>query len=86
VIDEPNALRIRAIFRVNLEMGSVGDLNAEMDGRGWVSPQCPTKGSGAGGRPFSRGHLYRILDNVKYIGQIMHKGVPYPSQQSTDHR
>ena len=33
-----------------------------------------------GGRPFTRGHLYRLLGNVIYIGQIGHKGATYPGQ------
>jgi hypothetical protein len=33
-----------------------------------------------GGRPFARGHLYRILANAIYTGQIVHKGVTYPGQ------
>jgi hypothetical protein len=34
----------------------------------------------AGGGPFSRGHLYRLLQNPLYIGQIAHKGEVYPGQ------
>jgi len=31
-------------------------------------------------RPFSRGHLYRILGNPIYLGQISHKGTVFPGQ------
>ena len=34
----------------------------------------------AGGRPLSRGHLYLILSNPIYIGQIVHKGMVFPGQ------
>jgi site-specific DNA recombinase len=34
----------------------------------------------SGGVPFSRGHLYRILSNPIYAGDIEHKGVHYPGQ------
>jgi site-specific DNA recombinase len=34
----------------------------------------------AGGLPFSRAHLYRILSNPLYIGEIAHKGERYPGQ------
>ncbi|MBS0318580.1 MAG: recombinase family protein [Proteobacteria bacterium] len=35
--------------------------------------------SGAGGsRPYSRGHLYRILSNLLYIGRIPHKDQTFP--------
>jgi hypothetical protein len=33
-----------------------------------------------GGKPFSRGHLYRILANPLYVGEIDHKGTCYPGQ------
>src|SRR5205823_2005455 len=33
-----------------------------------------------GGKSFSRGHLYRLLSNPIYIGEIAHKGQLYPGQ------
>jgi site-specific DNA recombinase len=33
-----------------------------------------------GGHAFSRGHLYRILSNPLYAGEIDHKGQRYPGQ------
>jgi hypothetical protein len=80
VIEEPHAQLIRDIYRMYLDLGSVGALKAELDRRGRVTPLRPTRGPGAGGRRFSRGHLYRILSNAIYIGSIVHKGVPYPGQ------
>ena len=38
------------------------------------------KGTERGGKPFSRGHIYRLLSNPIYIGQIAHKGQLYPGQ------
>ena len=40
-------------------------------------------GSQTGGRPFSRGHIYRILKNPIYIGRIPHKGEVYEGQNQT---
>jgi len=37
-------------------------------------------GAERGGKPFSRGHLYRLLANPIYIGQIAHKGQLYSGQ------
>ena len=69
------ALMVREIFSLYLDLGCVRELKAELDKRGWVTPLRQTKRPGAGGnRPFSRGHLYRILSNPIYIGQIAHKG------------
>jgi hypothetical protein len=37
-------------------------------------------GSKGGGKPFRRGHLYRILTNPLYLGQIQHKGTLHQGQ------
>src|SRR5262249_53766974 len=37
-------------------------------------------GTERGGKFFSRGHIYRLLVNPIYIGQIAHKGQLYPGQ------
>ncbi|HWO86577.1 MAG TPA: recombinase family protein [Stellaceae bacterium] len=37
-------------------------------------------GAERGGKPFSRGHIYRLLSNPIYTGQIAHKGQLYPGQ------
>jgi site-specific DNA recombinase len=39
-----------------------------------------TNGSERGGKPFSRGHLYTLLSNPIYTGQIAHKGKLHPGQ------
>src|SRR5271155_3757734 len=38
-------------------------------------------GTERGGKPFSRGHLYTLLSNPIYTGQIAHKGELHPGQQ-----
>ena len=38
-------------------------------------------GTERGGKPFSRGHLYTLLSNPIYTGQIMRKGQLHPGQQ-----
>ena len=37
-------------------------------------------GAARGGKPFSRGHLYRLLSNPIYAGQIAHKGQLFQGQ------
>ena len=32
---------------------------------------------GPGGQPFSRGHLYQLLSNPIYVGQVAHKSARY---------
>lgn len=78
-IDEEQAIRVREIYKLYSKLGTVRDLKMELDRRGWTTPERKTKRLGAGGnKPFSRGHLYRILSNPIYIGQISHKGELHP--------
>jgi len=80
-IDEPRAELVRDLYRLYLELGCVSALVAEVARRGWVTPARITRREGAaGGRPFSRGHLYRILSNPVYIGQIAHKDQVFAGQ------
>ncbi|MEI7464274.1 MAG: recombinase family protein [Burkholderiales bacterium] len=82
-IDEPRAELVREMYRLYLELGCVSALVAEVNHRGWVTPARVTRREGAaGGRPFSRGHLYRILANPIYIGQIVHKDEVFAGQHS----
>ena len=37
-------------------------------------------GTTTGGTPFSRGHIYQILANPLYIGEIRHKDNVYPGE------
>lgn len=81
VIDEPQAARIREIYRLYLELGCVRKLREEISRLGWVTPPRKTRRADAGGgRQFSRGHLYRLLSNPLYVGQIAHKDAVFEGQ------
>ena len=81
VVDVENACKVRAIFALYRELGCVRQLKAELDRRGWTTATRRTRRADAtGGRPFSRGHLYRILTNPIYAGEIAHKGSRYPGR------
>jgi DNA invertase Pin-like site-specific DNA recombinase len=77
--DAPQAQRVQEIYKLYLELDGVRRLKQELDQRGWATPQRMTTRAGAsGGRSFSRGHLYRILSNPIYVGQIKHKDQVFP--------
>ncbi len=81
VPDEEQAVRLREIYQLYLQMGSVRELGEELQRRGWLTPARAHKRAGFGGnKPFSRGHLYRILSNPVYIGLMVHKGQTHPGQ------
>jgi hypothetical protein len=45
-----------------------------------TKPYATPRGRAVGGLSFARGHIYKILSNPLYIGEIEHKGVRYPGQ------
>src|SRR5579884_4156470 len=74
-IVEEDATLVRQIFNRYAELGNVRLLADELEEARIYSPvrQSGT-GRAFGGRPFSRGQLYRILSNPLYIGRIDHGG------------
>ena len=80
-IDECKAEIIKEIYRLYLAIGDVPQLKKHLDSLGWLTPERPSNREGQqGNRPYSRGHLYRILSNPIYIGQIPHKTEVYDGQ------
>jgi DNA invertase Pin-like site-specific DNA recombinase len=79
VINEAEAETVRTIYRLYLELGCVRHLKAELD-RLSLRSKVRQKGRNRGGLPFTRGHLYRILGNPVYVGEIQHKDRTFPGQ------
>lgn len=80
-IDEEQASLVRHIYERYLALGSVRLLKQELDQQGITTPKRFTSTKRQfGGRPFSRGHLYRIVSNPIYIGKITHREKTYVGQ------
>ena len=78
IINRAEAQTIRSIFAAYLELGTVRQLKTHLGARGVVSKvRVSQAGQRAGGKPLSRGALYKILNNRVYIGEITHKGASY---------
>ena len=73
---------VRRIFALYRELGCVRRVKEEADHLG-LRTKCRTAANGTerGGKPFSRGHLYTLLSNPIYTGQIVHKDQLHPGQQ-----
>src|SRR5712671_3277801 len=82
VINPAEAETVRRIFALYRELGCVRRVKEEADRLG-LRTKCSTTTNGTerGGKPFSRGHLYTLLSNPIYTGQIAHKGELFPGQQ-----
>lgn len=81
-VNEPEAERVRDIFRSYLKLGSIGLLLADLRRRG-VTTKARTLKSGQriGGIAFTRGSLAHLLRNRFYIGQVAFKGELLPGEQ-----
>ena len=72
---------VRCIFALYRELGCVRRVKEEADRLGLRTKHSTTaSGTERGGRSFSRGHIYHLLSNPIYIGEIAHKGQLYPGQ------
>jgi site-specific DNA recombinase len=83
IVNEAEAATIRLIFQRYGELGTVTLLKAELDRLGIVSKRREGAGGAlSGGKRFSRGALYLMLQNRLYRGEVAHKGQIYPGQHA----
>ena len=83
VMIDSEADAVRLIFRRYAELGSVRLLQAELEAGG-IRSKSWTSVSGrlVGGKSFSRGALYLMLQNRIYRGEIVHKGQFHPGEHT----
>jgi DNA invertase Pin-like site-specific DNA recombinase len=81
IVIDSEAEIVRLIFRRYTELGSVRSLNEDLQARS-INSKSWTSASGRviGGKPFSRGALYLILQNRTYLGEIVHEGQSHPGE------
>jgi site-specific DNA recombinase len=83
IINKAEAEIVRTIFSLYLKLKNVRLVEAELDRRNVrTKPYVATTGRVIGNRPFSRGHIYKILSCALYTGQIVHKGASHPGQHA----
>ncbi len=81
VINEDEAKTVRTIFELFLKLKNVRKVQAELARLKLTTKHYPiSTGKILGGLPFSRGHIYRILSNPLYIGEIAHKDIRHAGQ------
>jgi hypothetical protein len=83
VVNEAEATLVQHIFRRYAQLSTVAKLTVALEVEGRRTKRyTSTSGRSFGGRAFSRGHLYRILSNRIYRGEIVHKDAAYPVQEA----
>ena len=81
IVNKEEAKTVRRIYRKYAEFGSVRELKEALDAEGTLSKvRVGRNGRRWGGKPFSRGALYLMLNNRIYLGETVHKGISYPGE------
>ena len=73
---------VQHIFRRFTQLGSAKSLAADLNEQGYRTKSWTTKkGKHRSGSLWNTGHVYRLLGNHTYIGEVVHKGKGYPGEQ-----
>jgi site-specific DNA recombinase len=74
VVNEDEAVRVRAIFQLYLEHQALLPVVHELGRRGWTNKRWQTRaGHESGGGPITKTALHRLLTNVVYAGKVRYK-------------
>jgi site-specific DNA recombinase len=83
VVNEDEAVRVRAIFDLYLEHQGLIAVIQELDRRGWLNKRWTTrKGRERGGKPFTKTSLHKLLTNITYAGKIRYKHEIYDGEHA----
>lgn len=83
VVNEPEAMLVRDIFRRYAEHGSSAQLVRELGVEGHTTKAWTTQtGVHRAGRPIDQQYLFHLLRNRLYLGEMTHKGETYPGQHA----
>ena len=81
LVNETEAQLVRDIFRRFVSVGSTTRLAQQLNAEGKTTKAWTTKdGKVRIGTPWHKGHIYKLLNNRLYLGQIEHKGNVYPGE------
>ena len=74
IVNAKEAARVREIFRMYLQEGSLKRVAQELGRRGWINKRRVTrKGTRLGGRCFDAATLHCLLTNRTYLGRMRYK-------------
>jgi site-specific DNA recombinase len=83
VVNEDEAVRVRAIFGLYLEHQALLPVVQDLERRRWSTKRCVTKrGIERGGNPFTKTSLHQLLTNVSYIGKVRYKDEIHDGEQA----
>lgn len=81
LVNQEEAQRVREIFALYLEFGSLIPVVEELHRRGWRMKSWMTRGGRqAGGKPIAKNSLYNLLTNMIYVGKVNYGGHVYDGE------
>ena len=81
LVNPEEAPLVQHIFRRFTQLASARAVAAELNRQGYRTKSWTTKkGKHRSGRPWNTGHIYRLLGNRLYRGEVVHKGKVYPGE------
>ncbi len=82
-VNDRDAATIKRIFALYLEEGNVPALLERLERENIrTAARYSAKGNHYGNRPFTRGHLYKLLANPIYIGRVPHHDISHRGQHA----
>ena len=81
VVDVQESAQVKRIFELYLDLGCVAKLKDRLDQEG-IRSRMRTRQSGqeSGGKVYSRGALYCLLQNPVYVGKVRHRDAIYAGE------
>jgi site-specific DNA recombinase len=82
VVVEREAALVRRIFDRFAKTGSALSVARELDAAGEVTKRRQCASAQRGGKPWTKGSVYKLLANRVYLGEAVHKGLAYPGEHA----
>jgi len=82
VVNPTEAELVQRVFRRFVQIGSTTELAKELNAQGLTTKTWTTqKGRVRPGSSWNKDHIYHLLNNSLYIGEVEYKGQRYPGEQ-----
>jgi site-specific DNA recombinase len=83
VVNEEEAIRVRAIFELYLKHQGLIPVVQELEKRGWTTKRWQTrKGHFRGGQRFTKTNVHHLLTNPVYVGKVRYKKEVHPGEHT----
>jgi site-specific DNA recombinase len=82
VVVECEAALVRRIFDHFAKTGSALTVARELNAASEVTKRRASANGARGGRPWTKGAVYKVLANRIYLGEAVHKGVAHPGEHA----